>query len=219
MFLEKGVILKKVIRDGNHMVTVTFSVTPDKFVMTAQSDDGSPPQVKEGARQPLLVPVTMPIIVLIDGHSASAAEVIAGALQANGRARVMGEPSYGKGVGQDVVQLPYGRSMHITSFEFFPGGVKMDWVGIVPDIEMKQPADADPIDDPSTDYQLNAANFELIFTAVGNPQPARPRDQVDARRAELEKAHRADFQKEVQMREEVLKRAAEAAASGSTGPN
>jgi C-terminal peptidase prc len=208
MFIDQGVVLKQVERDGDHMITITYSLTHDKFVMTAQSDDGSAPEVKEGKRIPVLIPATTPVIVLIDEGSASASEILSGTLQANGRARVMGQPSYGKGVGQVVQHFPSERSMHVTTFEFFPGGVKMDWVGIVPDIEVKLPADADILDDPSTDTQLSAAELEMINTAIGNPTPARAQADVDARRAQLEKTHKDNFQKEVQERQEMLKKAA-----------
>ncbi|MBS1992222.1 MAG: PDZ domain-containing protein [Cyanobacteria bacterium SZAS LIN-3] len=219
MFIDTGVILQQVERDGDHMVTITFSVTHDKFVVSQQSDDGSPAVTKEYDRIPVLIPATTPVIVLIDEGSASASEILSGTLQANHRAVVMGQPSHGKGVGQVVKQLPAERSMHITTFEFLPGGVKMDWVGVVPDIEVTMPADADPMDDPTTDAQLNAAKLELINIAIGNPTPARTQAQVDARRAELEKAHRGDFAKEVQYREEALKKAAEAAAKGADATN
>jgi len=215
MFIDQGVLLKQVERDGDHMITITYSVTHDKFVMTAQSDDGSDPEVKEGKRIPVLIPTTTPVIVLVDEGSASASEILSGTLQANGRARVMGQPSYGKGVGQVVINLPSQRRMHVTTFEFFPGGVKMDWVGIVPDIEVKLPVDADIIDDPSTDTQLSGAELEMINTAVGNPTPARSKADMDARRAELEKTHKDNFQKEVQERQEMLKKAADA-ANGTT---
>jgi C-terminal peptidase prc len=216
MFIDTGVLLKQVERDGDNMITITYSVTHDKFVMTAQSDDGSPAQVKEGKRIPVLVPATTPVIVLVDEGSASASEILSGLLQANGRARVMGQPSHGKGVGQVVVQLPSERSMHVTTFEFFPGGVKMDWVGIVPDIEVKLPPDADILDDPSTDTQLSAAELEMVNTAIGSPTPARSQVDMDTRRAGLEKAHKADFQLEVQERQEMLKKAADAAAKGAS---
>jgi len=211
MFIDQGVLLKQVEREGDHMITITYSVTHDKFIMSAQSDDGSPAQVKEQDRIPVLVPATTPIVVLVDEGSASASEILSGLLQANGRARVMGQPSYGKGVGQVVINLPSERRMHVTTFEFFPGGVKMDWVGIVPDIEVKLPVDADIIDDPSTDTQLSGAELELINTAIGNPTPARSQADMDARRAELEKTHKDNFQKEVQERQEMLKKAADAA--------
>ena len=107
--------------------------------------------------------------------------------------------------------------MHVTSFEFFPGGVKMDWIGIVPDIEVAMPADADPLDDPSSDAQLIAAKLELINTAIGNPTAPRSQVDMDARRAGLEKTHKDNFAKEVQQREEMLHKAADDASKGTDG--
>jgi C-terminal peptidase prc len=219
MFIDHGVILKEVWRKSDHMVTVTTSVTHDRLVTTTQSDDGSPPQVQQQDRVPLLIPPHMPVIVLIDDGSASASEILSGTLQANARALVMGEPSRGKGVGQLVHNLPLGRSMHVTNFEFFPGGVKMDWVGIVPDIEAKLPDDVDRFDDPSKDSQLKAAELEMIMEAIGSPSALPTPAQVAARRADLEREHRANFQQEVQDRQEIIARAAAEAAKGTTGTN
>jgi C-terminal processing protease CtpA/Prc len=218
MFIDHGVVLKQVEREQDHMITITYSLEHDKFVASAQSDDGSPAEEQESKRIPVLVDPNTPVIVLVDEGSASASEILSGTLQANGIARIMGQPTYGKGVGQAVINLPAQRRMHVTTFEFFPGGVKMDWVGIVPDIEVKLPADADIMDDPSTDSQLNAAKLELINSAIGNATPARTQAEMDARRAELEKTHRDNFKKEVQDRQEMLKKAADAIAHPSKDP-
>jgi carboxyl-terminal processing protease len=183
MFINHGTILKMVERDGNHMTTDTTSGTTDQSGISA------------------IVPETTPVIILIDEKSASASEILAGALQVSGRARVIGQPSYGKGVGQVVIPLPLQRSMHVTNFEFFPAGVKMDWVGIVPDIEVNQPANTDLSDDSSNDVQLEAAILELHNAAMGTPTPGRSQAEVDARRAELEQLHRANFAKEVLKRQ------------------
>jgi hypothetical protein len=207
MFMSKGVILKQIERVGNHMVTTTYSVNGDTFIKTIKSDDGSPTQVNETERIPVLIPAAMPVLVLIDEDSASASEILAGTLQANGRARIMGQPSCGKGVGQTVIPLPTGRSMHITSFEFFPGGVKMDWVGIIPDIEEDPQDDSDGLDHNTTDTVLVAARLELINSAKGHPTPARPQAEVDASRAELEKLHKEEFQMEEQERQKLLNKA------------
>ena len=215
MFIDEGVVMKEVERDGDHMVTITYSLTHDKFVVSAQSDDGSPAQTQEGKRIPMLIPATEQVIVLIDNGSASASEILSGTLQANGRARIMGEASHGKGVGQVVVHLPQDRSMHVTSFEFFPGGVKMDWVGIVPDLEVKQPADADTLEDPNSDLQLNAAKLEIVNTAVGNPSTPLTTAEMNTRRAELEKAHRADFASEQKDRAEMIATAEKDLAKGA----
>ena len=63
-----------------------------------------------------IVPKALPMIVLINEGSASASEILSGALQDSGRALVVGQPTHGKGVGQTVIKLPLNRNMHVTSF-------------------------------------------------------------------------------------------------------
>lgn len=69
------------------------------------------------------VDIKMPLAVLIDGYSASASEVVAGALQDLDRAVVMGERSFGKGLIQQVFPLPYNRQFKVTvSYYYTPTG-------------------------------------------------------------------------------------------------
>lgn len=89
----------------------------------------------------LLVPATLPIIVLIDKGSASAAEIFAAALRDNGRALVVGETSYGKGSVQQVFFLNDGDgAFKLTTAKYYtPGGVNIDKVGIEPDVRVPEP--------------------------------------------------------------------------------
>lgn len=73
------------------------------------------------------------IAVLINGKSASASEIFAGALQVNKRAVIVGETSLGKGVGQEIFELPFNRRIWITTFEFRAGGVAHHGSGLTPD--------------------------------------------------------------------------------------
>lgn len=82
----------------------------------------------------LVLHPSVKVYVLIDGDSASASEIIAGAFKANKRATIIGVKSYGKDVGQTVYELPFNRGISVTSFEFLPGGVSMNRKGIDPDI-------------------------------------------------------------------------------------
>ncbi len=82
-----------------------------------------------------------PIVVLVNGGSASAAEIVAGALKDHRRATLMGERTFGKGSVQSVMSLPGGRALKLTtSLYFTPSGASINHKGIAPDIEMK----ADP---------------------------------------------------------------------------
>jgi carboxyl-terminal processing protease len=78
-----------------------------------------------------------PLAVLIDGGSASASEIVAGALKNNNRALIVGTQSFGKGSVQTIRQLPDGGALKITIAQYLtPGDVSIQGVGIVPDIEL-----------------------------------------------------------------------------------
>jgi carboxyl-terminal processing protease len=84
----------------------------------------------------------VPLAVLVNGGTASAAEVVAAALQANHRAPLVGIPTYGKGSVQVVVELSDGSSLHITSARWqTPDGVIIDNQGLQPDVSVTEPTD------------------------------------------------------------------------------
>lgn len=81
----------------------------------------------------------LPIVVLINGGSASASEIVAGALQDHHRAIVMGTRSFGKGSVQTIMPLPGHGAMRLTTARYYtPAGTSIQAKGIVPDIEVKQ---------------------------------------------------------------------------------
>ncbi|MDX1988302.1 MAG: S41 family peptidase [Candidatus Obscuribacter sp.] len=205
MLLKDGIIVQNVARRGDHLVTTTNLVTEKNFIVREESTDGSKTETRYRRNAPVIVPASIPVVVLINEGSASASEILAGALQANGRAIIVGTPTRGKGVGQDLVKFDKGnRNMHVTSFEFRPGGEAMDWVGIVPDVEVKMPEFADVAEDPSADAQLNQAKAEMLNIILGNPAPKRDAAELAKRRDELKKANEEMFAKEVEGRKKFL---------------
>ncbi len=95
-----------------------------------------------------------PVAILIDGGSASAAEVVAGALRDRGRAKLFGERSYGKGSVQTILDLSDGSGLKLTIARYFtPSGRQIDGYGIDPDEACEPPtADADPAVSAAMDW-------------------------------------------------------------------
>jgi len=109
----------------------------------------------------------LPMLVLIDGRSASAAELVAAALQENGRAKVMGQRSFGKGTVQATYPLgaDKGALRLTTAIYHGPSGRTVQQVGVVPDIELLGPA-------PNRPARADAAQDELQATADPPRVPA-----------------------------------------------
>jgi carboxyl-terminal processing protease len=76
-----------------------------------------------------------PIVMLVDEESASASEILASALKDNGRAVIVGNKTYGKGLVQEINRLPGGSAIHITVSRYLtPSGTDINKVGVIPDV-------------------------------------------------------------------------------------
>ena len=97
------------------------------------------------------------LIVLINEGSASASEIVAGALKDHKRAILVGENSYGKGSVQSIIPLKNKGAIRLTISKYYlPSGKSISEVGVTPDIEVEESSDAFVIN-TDTDYQLNFA--------------------------------------------------------------
>lgn len=116
-------------------------LTQGEIVSTRGRTPGNQRSWKANAAEML---AGVPLVVMVDGSSASAAELVAAALQENGRAVVMGQRSYGKGSVQTVVPLggEKGALRLTTALYYGPSGRTVQRVGVSPDIELVPPAAA-----------------------------------------------------------------------------
>lgn len=100
---------------------VSIFVPKGTLVVTSKGNDMMPVQELKTTREPL--DTSLPLVVLIDGYTASASEIVSGALQDYDRATIMGTRSYGKGLVQSVRPLPYGGQLKVTTAKYYiPSG-------------------------------------------------------------------------------------------------
>ena len=100
----------------------------------------------------------LPMVVLINSGSASASEIVAGALSDRKRATLIGEKSFGKGSVQTLFHLTDGSGVYVTIARYYtPSGRVIDHVGLEPDIEIK----GEPNRAISQDIQLQTALDEV----------------------------------------------------------
>lgn len=132
--------------------------------------------------------VAQPLVVLVDEATASTAEIVAGALQAYGRAQLVGSVTAGKGIGQSAIELSDGAEIQLVSFEWLlPGFRSIDGSGLRPDVEVatpsERPARITGMQDVADDPVLRAAltvlrevlGDELVPpTQVPAPTPSTP---------------------------------------------
>ncbi len=109
---------------------------------------------------------TIPMVILVDEGSASASELVAGALQDLGRATIIGTHTFGKGSVQTWRQLSNGGGVRVTIARWYtPGGRTIHEVGLTPDIEV-----AERLDERGEDLQLNTAIQYLAERVNALPQ-------------------------------------------------
>jgi carboxyl-terminal processing protease len=157
--LEAAVAVSDTFLDSGIIVSAKGRTPESKFEM-----DATPGDALNGA----------PIVVLVNGGSASAAEIVAGALRDNHRAKLMGRTTFGKGSVQTVIPLSGDRAVKLTtSLYYTPSGISINHRGISPDIELaRDPKPPTTPVDPAAplqerDPEIKRAVQELKVPTVG----------------------------------------------------
>ena len=104
--------------------------------------------------------IDVPIVLITNENSASASEILAGALKDNGKATIVGKTTYGKGVIQELLTLSDGSGLKITTNEYYtPNRTKINKIGIKPDYEVNLPEELEDLleIDKDKDTQLQKA--------------------------------------------------------------
>ena len=124
---------------------------PEGLIVYTEDKDGN----RDEERSDEAHQFNLPLAVLMNGNSASASEIYAGAIQDYGTGVIVGTQSYGKGVVQQIFDLKDGSSVKLTIAEYFtPKGRNIHGTGITPDVEVEYEVNEE---DPEADNQLDKA--------------------------------------------------------------
>ncbi len=126
-----------------------------------------------------------PMVVLVDNYTASAAEIVAGALRDHGRAIVVGSRTWGKGSVQNIIELPDGSALKLTVARYYtPSGRSIQAEGIEPDVRIEQldPSTAEDLVQRAV-QRFGEADLEHHLAAEGREdeghvEPITPRTEV-----------------------------------------
>lgn len=139
--LEKQGIKKLIIdirNNGGGIVDEALKIADmivDKdSTLLITKDKNDKEEITKATEKPI---INMPTVVLVNGYSASASEILAGALKDNGKATLVGTKTYGKGIIQELHQLSDGSGLKITVSEYYtPNHNAIHKIGITPDVEI-----------------------------------------------------------------------------------
>ena len=135
-------------------------ILPDGLIVYTQDKDGNKTEYKGSNKNEL----TVPLAVLVDGNSASASEIFAGAVQDYGIGNIIGTQTFGKGIVQTIRPMTDGSAIKYTIAKYFtPKGQDIHGNGVTPDIVIEY----EPSDDGSVDNQLEAA-MDYVKSQINN---------------------------------------------------
>jgi len=155
----KGLVLDLRNNPGGYLsdaVFISSEFIKEGSTVVIEEESSKGQNVLKSNRRGLLLDI--PVIVLINKGSASASEIVAGALRDNNRAILIGETSFGKGTIQQAEDLGGGAGLHVTIAKWLtPNKIWVNEKGLTPDIEVS----LDP-EKPDRDFQLERAITELV---------------------------------------------------------
>lgn len=148
------------------------SAGPAMYEDTTNSDEMTAMPIETGEG---IVPLDLPMVVLIDGGTASAAEIMAGCLRDYQRATLVGQKTFGKGSVQRIYEFSDGSTLRVTVAEWFtPSKARIQSEGILPDLEISASdsgGDIDPVLNSGVqvlDSQMGSPSSTPVATPAGN---------------------------------------------------
>jgi len=138
-------------------IEICRKILPEGLIVYTEDKDGNRDEYFcDGERE-----IEIPLVVLVNGGSASAAEIVTGAIKDHGIGTIMGTTTYGKGIVQKIYSLSDGSAIKLTVSAYYtPNGTNIHETGIEPDIEVLFDADAYYAEE-SVDNQLEEAKAYL----------------------------------------------------------
>ncbi len=136
----------------DQVIKISDELLGEQVIVSTKNKHGRENIYKSDAKK-----IDLPFVVLVNGSSASASEILTGAVKDTKSGKIIGTTTYGKGLVQSVLPIFSGGGMKVTIAQYFtPNGAYINKVGIKPDIEIEMSKDFDP-EDESTDNQLKKA--------------------------------------------------------------
>lgn len=160
----EGLILDLRSNPGGNLSTVcdiARMLLPEGLIVYTEDKNGHREEyTSDGKRE-----IDIPLVVLVNGYSASASEILAGAVQDYGVGTIMGTTTFGKGIVQRIISLSDGSAVKLTVSKYYtPDGNDIHEKGIVPDVEVEY--DSEAYYNDGTDNQLEAAVEYLLQKTV-----------------------------------------------------